>query len=111
MTTWNNRHLRACECCERSATPLKRKPGEPNVVAICIELSGRGEGKHRLIRARRINVCTDCLEKALRPPLLGYGPEAREIFAGFRERVSESYRTLLSEEEQLSADSGEPLCR
>ncbi len=111
MSKWNNRSPRACCLCHRSATPLKRKPGEPNMLAICIVLSGRGNGKHQLVRARRINICTDCLERALKPSLLGYGPEARQIFAGFRERVSESYTTLLNTDHQLSEDSEEPACR
>ena len=102
MSPWTNREVRECVTCHRTATPGGRNPDEPKLITICFTLSGRGPGKHRLVRARSITLCDVCLEKALKPPVLGYGPEARQIFAGFTASVSESYRTLLSEEPEES---------
>jgi hypothetical protein len=100
--------VRECLVCRRTASSPQRKIGEPIIMAICLEISRRGSGKNRLIRARRVNVCDHCFTKAVGRTDAGYTAEASLVFDSIRASLQESYSTVLREEEQFSR---EPLCR
>jgi hypothetical protein len=89
---------RVCICCERTATPRKRLPGEPNIVAVSFVLYYRGAGKRILKAARKVRICADCLTKALAEPRLWQGAESRKFVAAIRESLSERYSDILDED-------------
>ena len=99
-----NHSPRECISCHRTATPVRREPGEPNILAVCLELSWRGGGKSRLVRAKRIQICERCFASALVESAAGYTVEASLMFSGIRGSLQERYSALLREEQ-------EPPCR
>ena len=86
---------RACICCERTATPRNRKPGEPNILAISMAVYYKGHGKRTLSGVPGIRICSDCLAKALAEPKLWNSQEARKFVAAIRGRLSASYSAIL----------------
>jgi hypothetical protein len=94
---------RQCICCDRTATPLKRKPGEPNVMAVSMTIYRHGTGKGVLRAARRVQVCEECFIKALASSMFGMSKEARDLLAGLRQSLSDCYSTLVDDEWDGSA--------
>jgi hypothetical protein len=58
---------RVCSVCEAEAAGNSRSrlPSEPNIIAISFTIYRRGNGKGILKSAQRVQVCEECLIRAL----------------------------------------------
>lgn len=89
--------VRACECCERTATIGLHNhiPGEPWIVAINMLITFKGAGKQKQKLATAVRVCTDCLALALADPTMWERAGSRRLARAIRERLSRVYSSLL----------------
>jgi hypothetical protein len=92
------RESRVCVSCRGEATPRVRVHGEPNIVSISFVIYYRGAGKRLLKAAPRIQICSECLAKALAEPKLWQGSEGRKFNAAIRESLSARYSEILNED-------------
>ena len=89
---------RECVCCHRSATPLKRQPGEPNVMAVSLTIYRKGNGKGQLKAAPKVNICEECFVRALAPAMFGVSREGKSLLLGIRESLSGCYSALVEDD-------------
>jgi hypothetical protein len=89
---------RVCICCERTATPLYRQPGEPNIMAVCATVYRKGNGKAVLRAAPKTQICEECFIKALAPATFGMSREAKALLLHIRQSLSECYSSLLDDD-------------
>lgn len=89
---------RVCVCCERRATSHHRIEGEPLIVSISFVIYYRGAGKRILKAARKVQICSECLARALAEPKLWHGSEGRKFNAAIRESLAERYSDILEED-------------
>jgi hypothetical protein len=97
---------RACCACGVTASCGKRipVPGEPNIVAISLVIYRRGVGKGQLSAAPRVQICQDCLVKALAGSLFGAGREGSRLWGALRESISFRYSSMV-EADEMEADN------
>jgi hypothetical protein len=87
---------RVCCVCGGEATGNTRRPipGEPNILAITPVLYRRGEGKGTLKSAQRVQVCEECLTRALTGGRLSWAGGDRggwKLWAAMRSSLLDRY--------------------
>lgn len=84
-----------CVCgCEAAGNMRKRTDGEPNILAITPILYRRGEGKGTLKSAMRVQVCEECLTRALTGGRLSWAGGDRggwKLWAALRSSLLDRY--------------------
>jgi hypothetical protein len=87
-----------CDCgAEADGNTRKRKPGEPNIIAITTVIYRRGEGKGTLKSAQRVQICEDCLTKALTGGRLSWTGRERgggKLWGALRSSLLDRYSSM-----------------
>ncbi len=90
---------RTCVCCERSATPLHRQAGEPNIMAVCMTVYRKGGGELGSRAAPKVQVCEECFIKAVASSIFGgTSKEGKSLLLGVRQSLSECYSSLVDDD-------------
>lgn len=92
---------RDCICCGRGAKPRDPSPERLNIIGISLSIYFRGQGKGSINPAGKIQICTECLTRALAGKGLFEGREARQFLAAIRERLSARYSDLLRQDAEV----------
>lgn len=94
---------RVCCVCggEATANRRERDPEEPNIIAITPVVYRRGAGKGRLQNAPRVQVCEDCLVKALTGGRLSWlgDKSAAKLWESLRESLLNRYSAAIEDEQ------------
>ena len=94
---------RVCSVCEAEAAgnSRSRKPEEPNIIAISFTIYRRGKGKGQLRSAQRVQVCEDCLIRALtggRHTWAGGDKGGWKLWAAIRQSLLSRYSGMVEAE-------------
>jgi hypothetical protein len=88
---------RICCVCLAESTNGSRKPiaGEPNIIAISPLIYRRGSGKAQLRNAGRVQICEECLTKALTSGRLGWmSDKSAKLWTAMRSALLDCYSAM-----------------